>query len=80
LPTCRPNFAKVAHTTQKVAQVCTTLYYTIPPYFNTYSTAGGAYMVLVRKLEEHYLEDPGTDGRKILKLILQETGWGNGLV
>jgi hypothetical protein len=66
LPTCRSNFAKVAHTTQKVGQVCTTLYYTFPPYFNTHRAAGGAYMVLVRKLEGHNLGDPRTDGRIIL--------------
>jgi hypothetical protein len=39
-----------------------------------------AYRVLVEKPEvRNHFEDPGIDGRIILKLILQRVGWGHGL-
>ena len=41
-----------------------------------YGKRRGAYRVLVGKPEgSNHLEDPGIDGRTVLKWIYQEVGW-----
>jgi hypothetical protein len=44
---------------------------------NTYGGNRGAYRILVGDLREgDHFGDPGVDGRIILKMALEEVGWG----
>ena len=47
---------------------------------STYGERRGTYRVLMGKPEgRNHLEDPGLNGKMILKWILREVGWGHGL-